>query len=58
MTLTINDIQHKNALPVCCVSFLRVSRFIYCYAEYHVLFIVLLNAIMLSVIMQSVAEPF
>jgi hypothetical protein len=47
MTVTINDTQHSNALPLCCVSLWRVSR----------LFTVMLNVIMMSVVMLSVVMP-
>jgi hypothetical protein len=34
-TLSINDTQHNNALPLCWVSLCWVSHFIHCYAECH-----------------------
>jgi hypothetical protein len=35
MTLSISDTRHNNALRLWWMSLCKVSRFIYCYAEYH-----------------------
>ncbi len=54
MTLSINNTQHNIGLPLWWMPLCWLSRFIDCYAECRVLFIVMLNVIMLNVVIKSV----